>query len=73
MRRQAPQEKAADQKGWTQVRQRTGEQHSRLREMVAEPAGVAGQGEGNATCTRNVLSGVGPGELSCVLGPGLWT
>lgn len=53
-----------------------GEQHSRPREALAELGGVAGPphlGEGNATCARSVFSGVGLGELSCVLGSGLWT
>lgn len=46
------------------------------REALAELGGVAGPphlGEGNATCARSVFSGVGLGELSCVLGSGLWT
>lgn len=40
---------------------------------LAEPGGMALCGEGNAICIRSVLRGVGPGELSCMLGLGLWT
>ena len=44
--------------------------------MLAERGGVAGPalpGKGDTPCARGVLSGVGPGELSWVLGSGLWT
>lgn len=72
-----PQEKPADQRrGRLGPDGECGEQHSRPREALAELGGVAGPphlGEGNATCSRSVFSDVGLGELSCVLGSGLWT
>lgn len=73
----SPEEKAADQRrGWLRPGGEGREQHSRPRETLAEPRGVAGPAlpaEGAAPCARSVLNGVGPGELSWVLGSGLWT
>lgn len=42
-------------------------------EWIGRARGLAEPGEGNATCSRSVMSGVGLGELSGLLGSVLLT